>query len=435
MTETPTLARTVADDRSTPLTWADKAVQPDWYGRTTEEVVRAAPTLDELSTPMMTLDRAAIDHNLAAMRTWCDRAGLSQAPHGKTTMAPALWQEQLDAGCWAITVANEPQLRAARGMGVPRIVLANLLVRKEGLTWLAAELDQDPDLEVMCWVDSTAAVQLMDEALGDAGAQRPVSVLVELGSPGARTGARTYEEACIVAEAALASPTLALVGVAGYEGSITHDASAESVEAVDGYLRELVRLHRRLLGSYEGAEAILSAGGSMFFDRVSAVLGPEAGAGGPVRTRVVLRAGAYVVHDDGIYRRWTPAARGGGPELLPAMHVWARVISMPEPGRAYLDAGKRDLPFDEGLPEIQLLRRREGDQVTTTPLSGHEIVATNDQHAHVAVPAGSPLRVGDVVRLGLSHPCTAFDKWSLIPVVDSSSARIPVVTDLVRTYF
>ena len=429
------LARTVAADRAAPLTWSDKAVQPAWYGRTTAEVVAGSPTLDDLSTPMMTLDRAAIDHNAAAVRAWCEQAGLSQAPHGKTTMAPALWQEQLDAGCWAITVANEPQLRAARGMGVPRIVVANLLLRPDGLAWLAGELDADPGLEVLCWVDSLAAVRLMADALSAAGSRRPVPVLVELGHPGARTGARSREEALVVAEAAAATSTLALVGVAGYEGSVAHDASAQSIEAVDGYLRELVRLHHELLGRYEQEEAVLSAGGSMFFDRVSAVLGPESRPAGPGRTRVVLRAGAYLVHDDGIYRRWTPAARGAGPELRPAMHVWARVISMPEPGRAYLDAGKRDLPFDEGLPEVQLLRRREGDRVTSSPLSGHEIVGTNDQHAHVAVPADSPLRVGDVVRLGLSHPCTAFDKWSLIPVVDSASAETPVVTDLVRTYF
>jgi D-serine deaminase-like pyridoxal phosphate-dependent protein len=109
---------------------------------------------------------------------------------------------------------------------------------------------------------------------------------------------------------------------------------------------------------------------------------------------------------------------------------------MPEPGIAYLDAGKRDLPFDEGLPELQLMRRTSQDgQTTTQPLTGHELFATNDQHSHVRLPADSPLRVGDVVRLGLSHPCTAFDKWSLIPVLNDLSADSPVVIDLVRTYF
>ena len=142
------------------------------------------------------------------------------------------------------------------------------------------------------------------------------------------------------------------------------------------------------------------------------------------------------MHDDGFYRGITPHTRDAGPLLRSAMHVWARVISMPEPGIAYLDAGKRDLPFDEGLPELQFARRRSATgSVSVIPLSAHELFATNDQHAHVRLPAHSPLRVGDVVRLGLSHPCTAFDKWSLIPVLDNASADVPVIVDLIRTYF
>jgi D-serine deaminase-like pyridoxal phosphate-dependent protein len=84
---------------------------------------------------------------------------------------------------------------------------------------------------------------------------------------------------------------------------------------------------------------------------------------------------------------------------------------------------------------VQLLRRGGAAGPVVTELEGHEIIASNDQHAHVRVPDGSPLRVGDVVRLGISHPCTAFDKWSLIPVVEDASAGAPVVVDLIRTYF
>jgi D-serine deaminase-like pyridoxal phosphate-dependent protein len=196
----------------------------------------------------------------------------------------------------------------------------------------------------------------------------------------------------------------------------------------------MAELHDRLLGKYEVAEVVLTAGGSAFFDRVASVLTGPTGPDG-VPTRLVVRSGAYVVHDDGFYRTATPQRRGSGPVFTPALHVWSRVISMPEPGRAYLDAGKRDFPFDEGLPEVQLLRRSGTAGPVVTELTGHEITGSNDQHAHVRVPDGSPLRVGDVVRLGISHPCTAFDKWSLIPVVDDASADAPVVVDLIRTHF
>jgi len=351
-------------------------------------------------------------------------------------MAPALWREQLLAGCWAITVANEPQLRVARGVGVPRVIVANLFLRPAGLAWLARELNTDPGFEFFCWVDSVEAVQIMEAALSEGEVSRPVRVLVELGHDRARTGTRSVNAALKVADAVVASPALALAGVSGFEGSVAHGVDEKSLAEVDGFLQQLVELHRALLDRYEVPEAVLSAGGSAYFDRVATILGPEGSHGLQSRTRVVLRSGAYIVHDDGYYRAATPSTRGTGPVLRPAMNVWARVISMPEPGLAYLDAGKRDVPFDEGLPEVQSFRRINPDgSITSQALMDHALFATNDQHSHVRLPSDSPLKVGDVVRLGLSHPCTAFDKWSLIPVVNDASAHTPLVIDLVRTYF
>jgi D-serine deaminase-like pyridoxal phosphate-dependent protein len=430
--KTHQLSESVRASRSLPLDWADKAVQPSWYGLSTVDVAAAAPTLDDLSTPMMTLDRGAMDYNLTTMTAWCNDFTLSLAPHGKTTMSPALWLNQLDAGAWAITVANEPQLRVARGAGVPRVIVANLFLRSAGLEWLAGELSDDPDFEFLCWVDSVEAVRRMDEGLSSLVEGRKIGVLVELGRDHARTGARTLADALDVATAISVADHLALAGVAGYEGAVAHGTDAAALATVDEFLGEMLTLHESLRDKYEVETPILTAGGSAYFDRVAAILSPEAARG----TRIVLRSGAFVVHDDGYYRDATPSARGTGPQFRSAMNAWARVISMPEPGVAFLDAGKRDVPYDEGLPEIQSLRRIEWDgSVSTVPLSDHEIFATNDQHSYVRLPADSPLRIGDVVRLGLSHPCTAFDKWALIPVLDDASAAIPTVVDLVRTYF
>src|SRR6266508_3739482 len=117
--------------------------------------------------------------------------------------------------------------------------------------------------------------------------------------------------------------------------------------------------------------------------------------------------------------RWPARA---GPVFRSAMHAWARVVSRPEPELALLDVGRRDVPFDQGLP-------------VPHALAGGRVTALNDQHAFVTLPAdGGPL-VGDVVRLGLSHPCTALDKWTLIPVLDNVDGPEPVVVSLIRTYF
>jgi len=216
---------------------------------------------------------------------------------------------------------------------------------------------------------------------------------------------------------------------------LAHDASDSSLSRVRGYLRDMAELHR-LLDTRElypaTDDVIVSAGGSAYFDVVAEVLAPLAGG----RVRVVVRAGAYVIHDDGFYTGITPFGRNEPGEaihrLRSAMHTWARVVSRPEPGLALLDAGKRDVPFDEGLPTPQLVADRLG--APTRPLANAQITAVNDQHAFLRIEPDSDLKVGDVVRLGLSHPCTAFDKWRWIPLLDGIGDD-PHVIDLIRTYF
>ncbi|MCW0214229.1 MAG: amino acid deaminase [Pseudonocardia sp.] len=420
---------TSADLRPGPLA---KALPEAAGSATVGEFLATGPRLSAFGTPLLVLTGTALRENAARMAAWCGERGVGLAPHGKTTMAPTLWDLQLRAGAWGITLATPSQVRVGLRFGVRRIMLANSLVDPHGVAMVAGARDADPGLDVLTWVDSVETVAAMERALPAAPA-RPLTVLVELGAPGGRTGARGVAAAQAVAAAVVASPDLVLGGVSGYEGALAHDASPASLDAVRAYLEDLAVLHRSL--RYETDEVVVTAGGSAYFDDVADVLGPLADD----RTRVLLRSGAYLVHDDGFYRGISPFARptgpgAGGSPFRSAMHAWARVVSVPEPGLALLDAGKRDVPYDEGLPEPQLLADSLGGPAT--PLTG-EITAVNDQHAFLRTQV--PVRVGQVVRLGLSHPCTAFDKWQWIPVVEDDpehgSEPDPVVVDLVRTYF
>lgn len=427
----------VLDESREPITWADKAMNAEWEGLSAEAVIERSPDLDQLVTPVMTLDAAALAANAESMATWAKEYGVELAPHGKTTMAPRLWLAQLDAGAWGITVANEAQLRVARGVGVPRIILANQFLRPGSLAWLARELEQDPAFEFLCWVDSVEGVRTMDAALRTSGAARRVRVCVEVGARGGRTGVRTVEAANAVARAVLDSPTLELAGTSGYEGGAGgRPVDPDVLGRIDDFLRFLLRVHFMLEPLIESTEAIVTAGGSTFFDRVAEILAPAVtGRDGRRPTRVIVRSGGYLIHDDGMYRRTTPSTRGAGPNFVSSMHVWSRVISIPEPGLALIDAGRRDVPYDVGLPEVQLVRRPAGDQTPTGPIDGCTIYDLNDQHGFMRIPLECSLAVGDVVRLGLSHPCTAFDKWRLIPVIDDADARLPKTVGLMRTYF
>jgi D-serine deaminase-like pyridoxal phosphate-dependent protein len=246
-----------------------------------------------------------------------------------------------------------------------------------------------------------------------------------------------------VARAVVASDRLVLAGVSGYEGAVPGATTGEpGLAAVDDYLLSLANAHGALTDLYETSRVTVTAGGSAYFDRVAAMLGPlvePPSADGSAssdqrRVDVVLRSGAYVVHDDIHYRDVTPSSRGAGPVLRAAIHVWSTVLSRPQPGLVILDAGRRDLPFDLGLPVVQSATRA-GSPRTELLVDTAQVERLNDQHAFVRVDPSSELAVGDVVRLGLSHPCTAFDKWRAIAVVDSADVLEPRVTDVALTFF
>lgn len=377
------------------------------------EVAGAGLRLSDLVTPVLTVQESALAHNEETVFGWARDQGVLLAPHGKTTMAPALWQRLLDAGAWGISVATPWQAEVAVDAGVPTVLIANAVTDAAAARRLGELLAADEDLRILCWADSLDGVAILAAALADA--PRPMDVLVELGGAQGRTGARTVDEGEGIADAITAAPGLRLAGVAGYEGPFGPDRSEASVAAVDRYLRTLVDLHERL--DYPtGIRPVLSAGGSSFPDRAAAVLTEGRGAD------VVLRSGAFQIHDDGFYSRMSPfGPLTGTASLRSAMHVWARVVSQPEDGLALLDAGRRDVPFDIDLPVPQSL---DG-----------EVTALNDQHAFLRLADGATAAVGDVVRLGLSHPCTAFDKWRVVALVDDPDAADPHVIGAVATCF
>lgn len=412
-----------------------KALPPDADGLTVGELAAERRNLftGGFTTPVLALSAESVAHNLALLETYAERHGLAFAPHGKTSMSPQLFARQLEHGAWGITAAVPHQARVYRAFGIRRIFLANELVDAAALTWLAGELNADPEFRFVCYVDSVRGVELMEAALSAAGTSRPVDVVVELGAgAGARTGARTEADCAAVADAVAEAPSLRLVGVAGYEGEVP-DATGERVR---DWLRRLVALAADFdaagrfgaLDAGAGERIVISAGGSAWFDAVADVFAEIPGLSSPVLK--LLRSGAYVSHDDGHYRHLTPFNRV--PEegaLQPAFRLWAQVVSRPTGEQAFLNAGKRDAAYDLDLPQAQVVR--SGRDGSVREASGVEITGLSDQHAWVRTDEGAELEVGDWVGMGLSHPCTSFDKWQLIPLVEADGT----VTDYIRTFF
>lgn len=379
----------------------------------------------DLLMPMMTLRRSALEHNQALMTRWCAEHGASLAPHGKTTMAPQLFDRQLAAGAWGITAANVSQARVMRAYGVDRIVIANEVTGMPALRWLFAELDRG--LQVLCYVDSADGLNRIEAARGKADAVLPV--LVELGQTGGRAGVRADDAALELAALVAGSPATELAGVAAYEGLAATDREPATMAPVDELLDRLTGFvtaadRRDLFGA---GEIVLTAGGSAYFDRVVARAAELGEVGRPVR--VLLRSGCYLTHDHGSYERTSPLRSGAaGPALRPALELWAEVLSAPEPGLAIVGFGKRDAPFDIEFP-MPLDLYRDGAPVEL--IGRATVVKLNDQHAFLRHEPELAPRPGELIRFGLSHPCTAFDKWPLIAEVDDDHT----VVGAIRTLF
>jgi D-serine dehydratase len=390
----------------------------------------------DLPLPLAVLKREALEHNLGWMQKRVDAWGIELVPHGKTTMSPQLFRRQLDAGAWGITFATVTQLAVGVAAGARRTLIANQVVSEQDLAGIQLLLRTHADLRIAFLVDSSAQLDLIDDWARRHPDSVPFEVLVEIGVEGARSGCRTHAQAIALAQRLHASTAVSLVGIECYEGQGATGESGPDTAYTNQLMDRVEAVARQCEdeGLFDAAEVLVSAGGSALYDLVAARLRPALRT--PVRG--LLRSGCYVTHDHGTYQRLQVSidARMGcaqGQSLQPAMEVWATVQSCPEPNLAIVAVGKRDISFDLSMPTPIARAARGALMPSAVPASWH-ITALNDQHAYLRWSADddalAPV-VGERVGFGISHPCTTFDKWHWMPVVENDYR----VTDAVTMHF
>jgi D-serine dehydratase len=377
--------------------------------------------------PLAVIREDILAANSAWMMAFARHHGLLLSPHGKTTMAPALFARQLADGAWAITVATTQQMQVGLRAGIRRIILANQPLGQAVDACFTA-LKRHPELELYVLADSLEGVGLLAARAAQSESQ-PLRVLVEVGAIGARTGCRDVASAVAVAKAIVAAPGLMLAGVEAFEGVLPDTA------AVATFLERVTQTATAIdaLGLFS-SEIVLTSGGSAFFDLVAAGFQSVTLSRPMLR---VLRSGCYLTHDNFGYatelsrmlrerRVWLPEG-----SLKPALEVWSYVQSRPDPDKVLLTMGKRDVGYDSGWPQpLSWFRPGVMGAPAAIP-TGCRIVALNDQHAHMIVPPDAPLAVGDMIAVGIAHPCTTFERWDLLMLVDQHLNIIGAV----RTFF
>lgn len=376
----------------------------------------------DLPLPLAVIRRDALAANLQWMHGFARAQGADMAPHGKTTMSPQLFQRQLAAGAWGITFATVGQARVGIAAGVRNCLIANQVLTDEDLSAIAQLRHDDAQLRILFLVDSVRQLALIEDWSRRTGATQPFDVLLEIGLDGGRTGCRDHASALQLAYRLDASAATRLVGIECYEGTWAKGDSLADTALADRLMERVLSMARECDGAdlFADPEIIISAGGSSIFDLVVRHMRPTLSR--PVRA--LLRSGCYVTYDHGNYKRLMSvmdSRMSCGHGLQAALEVWATVQSRPEPDLAIVAAGKRDLSFDLSMP-IPVWVCRHGAQTVEPAPADWTVTSLNDQHLYLRAPEQTPidLQVGDRVGLGISHPCTTFDKWRWMAIVDDA---------------
>ncbi|WP_028021703.1 alanine racemase [Enterovibrio calviensis] len=380
---------------------------------------------EHVSLPCAVVRQGAIESNVQWMQSFAQHHHVKLCPHGKTTMSPDLFKQQLEQGAWGLTVATPAQAEVAVMAGANNIIIANQVVGKVNMQMVATLIQQHQIMVYAC-VDSLSNVQSWQAIASQE--QVSIPLFIELGVPDGRCGCRDVDDVLELAAAIEAAPNLSLRGIEVYEGVISGESAEQDIRQ---FLRRAISLLETLKSTYGLQEAIVSGAGSAWYDVVAEEFSQLDGITG------VIRPGCYAVHDTGIYEAAQSQVQARAitnqgiacdlsGDLVSSLEVWAYVVSVPEEGKAVVGVGKRDVAFDAGLPTVERLIR-EGEEQPLPALTATKVM---DQHMFVEAPNGG-LKVGDILVMSTSHPCLTFDKWRFIGVIDEQDC----VTHWMQTYF
>jgi D-serine deaminase-like pyridoxal phosphate-dependent protein len=390
-------------------------------GTSISDFLATKPNLftSDFQFPIMILRDSALEHNIKRMAAYCKSLGFEIAPHVKSSMSPQISQRQIDAGAWALTVANFSQASMMYASGFKRLIIGNEVVEPTSIAEIA-KINGSGAGEIIFYIDSLAGLKIAQNSIAKV-PNAKLHIFMELGSVGGRTGIRDLELLKVIVAEIAKDDRIYIRGVSGFEGVIPGgNRKEEGIEKLRTFLRHIVAAARIVEPYVRGDKIIISAGGSSYFDYVAEEFAKYEGD-----AHRILRSGGYVSHDHIYYENANPfMGLSDSERFFPALELWSRVLSVPDPDLALLNFGKRDagIDIDHPLPILKLDGKLQ-------PFAG-KVFALSDQHAFMKITPGS-VAVGDVIGCGISHPCTNFDKWRLLPLVNDNYD----VIDLVHTHF
>jgi D-serine deaminase-like pyridoxal phosphate-dependent protein len=394
-------------------------------GKTISEFLRTKPNIftSDFLFPVLLLKESALKNNILNMKRFCDTHKVKLGPHVKTTMSPQLANLQLQNGAAWLTIANLQQLLVFKDFGFKDFFIANEVANDAALIQIG-KINAAGEAKIAFCVDSSeSASRLAEICKKNPGLK--FEIFIEIGADNARAGLRDLSKLEMILSI-LKIENIIIGGISGFEGALPKAGRSKKG------LKAVAKFTDKLLSALEISEKFcnrklkLTAGGSAFFDVVAKNLSLDG------KNEVILRSGGYLTHDHVHYEEIYPFKNTHEFHFEPALELCSEVLSTPQPDLSLLNFGKRDVGNDLDNPvplwKISASNRNLGISAAA-PITA-KITQLNDQHGFLQHRA-LDIKYADVIGLGISHPCTNFDKWKILFMVNEKYD----VIDCIHTYF
>jgi D-serine deaminase-like pyridoxal phosphate-dependent protein len=330
--------------------------------------------LDEVETPALLLDLDAFERNLTRLADRAKAMGVRLRPHAKTHKSPVIARRQMALGAIGVCCQKVSEAEAMVQGGVSDVLVSNEIAGARKCARLAA-LAREARIGIC--VDDPVHIAALSEAATAYGVT--LDVLVEINVGGNRCGVEPGAPALALVEGIAKATGLRFRGLQAYHGSAQHIADyAKRRESVAGAI-EKARETRDLLAKHGYDCADIDGAGTGSYEM-------EGGSG----VYNELQVGSYVFMDAHYARNLDAAGKPVG-EFAHSLFVYATVMSKPARDRAAVDAGKKALAMDSGMP-------------TFADLRDIEYIAASDEHGSLRLgETNRPLAIGDKIRLIPGH--------------------------------
>lgn len=332
--------------------------------------------VEHLDTPALVVDLNLLESNIESVHNYFRTLDAKLRPYVEAHRCPAIAHKQLAAGgtVGGVSVASvgEAEVFAQNGLG--DILITSEVVPAAKITRLCA-LANMASMSVAA--DNARNVRHLSEAAVSSGVR--LNVLVDINAGQERSGVSAGQPAVDLAQIIRQSDGLNFAGLMCYdESDLTGEAST-----LDSEWRRLIQqtLDTRQMMEQQGIDVpSVSVGGTHCFEQAAQMSGV---------TEVL--AGAYALMD----HRHSVLL----PQLKPAAKVLASVTSLPEPGVAILDTGRKAMGEDFGFPVIA-----DSDDLQVVSMSAEHGKLQWDTDCDMSLELGekvwlTPMEIGGCVNV------------------------------------